>query len=806
MRRRSGKALLLWALTAALCVTACGPAFATAGDRVLVRISGDLEQDINWIETVCRADNGFYMVCRGGETRILRYADFREEPETFVLEGEDDLLTDRAEEEPEEEPAGVEEDEKEEPEFGLFLGGGNDAAEEDDGEQEQILDVSRNISGWFGLNDDLYALVTEEADTENGPRVNRVAVCRAKLEDGKARLEASGLPDLETQYLAGDAEGGQYYIGMEKMLTAGDRLVGLSYAGTARLLIFSLTDGSCMELDPGEFPEIAPGPDGTVLVSRCREESKGMTAGFTLLDPVSGKEKPLTEISGLRTYQMSPCYDPDKEVLYYTDKGQLWKAPLAEPEKAEAVNEYGEFESSALLLPEDYLLLWNQESVMVKSTDPAKLGGVTLHVSDSTGYDVLRDAVYGMNAEHSEVSVVVQEEGRIRGDILKSMLTRDSQTDIYVLPYDAGDFKAMRDRGYLADLSGNREIAEYTERMYPFARNAVKRDGKIIAVPLGIAGDAVNINLRVWKKLGGTEEELPGTWDQFFNWLAELPERLEGTDVKAAAGYATRDIVRAGLIAYMLEMYQIRMEKDGKDYVFRTPLLTGLLQRACEADYEALGIPVNMDGVYSNQDALLDFDGLRGISGGEEQVPLALAFAEGEEAVVPVSMFAAFVNPYIEHPEEAGEFLAQILKKLDPDMCYSLFADRTEPVRAPDAGDPAEWLARAEKLRQLLQTAEGEDRALLEEEIREAERTVEELERSQWRISPEAIGQYQKSQAAFRVMDSYFIRELVGTGGDQEAMDAFRLLFYGDENGEINPEKALEMIDKKLRMQRLEGN
>lgn len=813
MRKRNGKAFILWALTAVLCISACGPAFATAGDRVLAHVSETGEEDIHWIETVCRTDNGFYVVCHGSETRILRYTDFREEPETFVLERaeeEDDPMNYRADEAPEgassaEEP---EEEDEEEPEFGLLLDSDKKAdEEEDDRTTEQIFGISHSISGWFGWNSDLYALVTEEADTENGSRLNRVAVCRAELEDGKASLADSGLPELETLYLSVEADGNQFFTGMEKMFTAGDRLIGLAYSGTTKMVIFDLTDGSCTELETVDYTDIAPGPDGTVLVSRCQSGQNGMKAEVTLLDPVSGKEKPLADIDGLRTYLPSFCADPEKDVLYYADKGQIWKMPLSGPGETEAVNEYGEFESSAMLLPEDYLLLWNHDSVMVKSTDPAKLGGITLRVSDSTGYDVLREAVYGMSAEHGEVSVVLEQEGRIRSDILKAMMTQDGQIDIYAMPYDASDFKAMRNRGYLADLSGNREIAGDTERLYPFVRDAVKQDGKIIAVPFATGGESVNINVRAWKKLGGTEEELPRTWDQFFDWLETLPGRLEGTDVMAAAGFVYKDGVRASLIGTMIGMYQIRMERSGKDYAFNTPLLAGLLKRACEVDYEALGIPASAnDAAYRSGEALLDFDGLRGVDGGEEKVPLALAFAEGEEPAVPVMLMAAFVNPYSAHPEEAGEYLAQILKNLEVTEQYSLFSDKTEPVRDPEAQDPSILEKRTAQLRKNLETAEGEDKALLEESIRQAEKDLEELMNEQWKISAEDIARYRKSQEAFRVMDSYFIRDLVGTGADQEAREAFSLLFYGDENGVINPEKALEMIDKKLRMKRLEGN
>ena len=269
---------------------------------------------------------------------------------------------------------------------------------------------------------------------------------------------------------------------------------------------------------------------------------------------------------------------------------------------------------------------------------------------------------------------------------------------------------------------------------------------------------------------------------------------------------ADRREFRAVLIGYLVEMYQIRMEKEGGDYSFNTPMLRGLLRRIADLDYEALCPETVNDTATLDKEYLLDVDGFKGITEAGQKVPLALAFEEGETPIVPVSLFAAFVNPYSEHQEEAKEFLALVLKKLNHAGEYSLFADRTEPVRNQDATDPENTVETIGKIRTMLETAEGEDRELLEEALRREERTLEDIERSLWVISAEDIGQYRKNQEHFAILDSYFIRDLVGTGEDREAVEAFMLLFYGDENGEINPEKALEIIDKQLRMKRLEGN
>ena len=144
---------------------------------------------------------------------------------------------------------------------------------------------------------------------------------------------------------------------------------------------------------------------------------------------------------------------------------------------------------------------------------------------NNTGMDnILAKAVYEMGRARGDVSVDLRQDMNVNNnDILTSMLKRDAYTDIYVKQYDTGDFRALRNRDYLADLGSNQQIAEMTGRLYPWLQDAVKRDGKIIAVPVALYGASVNINPHAWHMLGGTEEELPRTSEA----IREYREKIE---------------------------------------------------------------------------------------------------------------------------------------------------------------------------------------------------------------------------------------------------------------------------------------
>ena len=86
MKKLNGKNEVLWILCVILCVTACGPALASAGDRVIYRTEATDEggQDA-WIEGVWKSGDGFYVMLRGWDESILRFKDLQSEPERFVL-------------------------------------------------------------------------------------------------------------------------------------------------------------------------------------------------------------------------------------------------------------------------------------------------------------------------------------------------------------------------------------------------------------------------------------------------------------------------------------------------------------------------------------------------------------------------------------------------------------------------------------------------------------------------------------------------------------------------------------------------
>ena len=472
------------------------------------------------------------------------------------------------------------------------------------------------------------------------------------------------------------------------------------------------------------------------------------------------------------------------------------------------------------------MVLWSYNVVLLKNTDPAQRGSVTLRIKDFNYSNALSEAIYDMNNTRGDVSVVLDQEYTENPGVLQAMMNRDAYFDIYAMEYEASDCSALRNRGYMLDLSGNEQIAECVNRMYPYLRDAVEKDGKIIGVPVEAYGSSFGINLDVLERLGLKEEDLPKTWEQFFDWVEALPEVLAGQKEASLAGsWEDRLYVRAAILNNLLNQYQVWMDGKGENYLFNSPLLNGLITRLNNLDYEGLGAREHIE---DDEGESYDYDEeeyrepllelyYESTPGGYNSrcKPLLLSFAEDEDPVVPVTITIAYVNPYTEHPQEAMEFLAHSMKNLYTDSRYTVFADQTEAFRYPWYEDNLKnWKEELEEYKkQLQEETEDDNRKSLEEEIENLEKIIDDEEKYSWVMSPEEIERYQKNQHLYKVQDYNFIHDMMKNNDDKkedeeesEYTNEYYDLVYGEKNFGLSADELLNTIDKKIQMIRLEGN
>ena len=813
MMNHNGKKLVLWILSLILCVTACAPAFASAGDRVLLRRNND--DDNFYISGVLPyGDGGFYVLIENyPNTTIKRYTDYLSEPETFVktrdegeqknywLEGIED-----------ENPAGEEDED-------LFA--------DDESEENQEIQENEYVYCYFGWNGEIYALMNKNSfDGENVKE--DLCVERVKLEDGKIIMETDNVPELDFSSLKDSDEGRLKFYGAGNVVTAGDNLFMTAYTeeGDA-LMAFDLNTGFCTEGEMQDISEIAAGPDGTLLVTRAEwddNDYETMTLKINKMDAETMSETPLTELKIKGNSQINPCYDAKTDNLYYIANGELWEMPHFDAEKAVAVNDCPENGNGMIMLKDGFVLVQMFSSIAIRNTDPAQRGSIKLRVKGGGGYYIITNTIYDMNSTRGDVSVVADQDWGYQSDILQAMMNRDANTDIYLLSYESNEFSALRNRGYLIDLGTSEKISANVNRMYPYIQEALKQDGKIIAVPMYSYGYTLGLNRDALKMLGIKEDELPKTWNQFFDWMDKLPALMENVSVKIS--WEDRLYMRSSVMETMIEQYELWMEKKGeKDYAFNTPVLCDLIRRLNSLDYEGLKAREHVeydedsdDGYYYDDGgdddsiALLETYTSTAPSGDAGYIPLFLSFTDDDDAVIPTQLQVVFVNPYSEHQQEAIEFLEHLQDNLELTDEYTLYTDKTEPVRYSGQDESLAMIKEAiDQVKAKIEKAEDEEKKTeLGEKLKELEESLEEMERYSWRISKEEIERYQANQNLFKVKEYSFYNDLFGSNNkdddDEDRYAVYDKLFYSEESMTMAPEELLGMLDSKVQMIRLEGN
>ena len=845
MKRLNGRRMILWIMTLVLCVTTCMPAFASVGDRTLIHSNRDTSEVS--IRGIYPLGEGFCIVTDGSEGQaILKYATLQSEPEKYVrpepeypddmeglMDGESDGEIPAV---PGENPEGTDasavpgenEEKPEEPQEEIDIFADMDWASEDetgaainnDTESEDSDNTDPYnydyIYNYFGWNNELYGLVIDyvyDEETQTSKQGD-AEIRHIKLENGEIVIEKTDLPALDLSFTS-DEENGMSF-GLNGVFTDGDYLIVTYYGSNmgVNIAAVNLKDGTSVLIpEDATMSGAFPGPEGSLII--CRQDWNMGRSTFKLsrMDLATQKEEPVTEFTA-GGYQLTACYDQEKNTLYYVCDGEVYALQMAEGQQPESVNECGIAPDGLMLTPDGYIIAWTYSAAVARNTDPTKRADVTLRVSNSGSNYYLEDAVLDMNESRGDISVILKEESNsINSDVLQSMMNQEDYIDVYILEYESKAFNALLNRGYLKDLSDNKDIATDVERMYPYLKDAFKQDGKIICTPVQVNGQVLGINLKTWAKLGGTEEELPKTWDEFFDWLEkDVPERIVGSDIKVCEDVGTS--FKGTIRLLLLYQYQMWMDAKGGEYQFNTPFLKDLLTRLNNLNTEALG----MKDAYDEDDYgyIISYDAdyvdplistyTQPTVGGNYNgaMPLPLAFDENDPPIVAAQVSVGFVNPYSKHPEEAREFLALILKNTTETAAATLFTDKTEPIRETRNDDWVEsnkqWVESIEK--QLEEAEDGQEKADLEESLKEAKAQLEYSERWSWRVSPDDLANYQKLLPNLKVMDYLFLYDLFNAGDEEEMMSAYSL-FYSEDS---DPEPLLDMIDKKIQTIRKEGN
>ena len=609
------------------------------------------------------------------------------------------------------------------------------------------------------------------------------------------------------------------YAQCDRPFVAGDLLCFTSYDESSNNIIVAtdLTDGDTDIYYPTDLgldaylEEICAYKDGLLLALSVQYTQDGSVANLYLTDLEAEEAELLAEVplTG-RGYPDGLVYRADNDTLYFAMNGELWALPGMDAEQLESVASLpveASYDVRPILTSEGYYITGSYEAVVRRNTDPALRSDVRLTVQRNYNSSI-NNAYYAFSAEYGDVDVVMVEQVE---DVVQAMMNRSSDVDIYCLSVDSAEYEAVYSRGYMAELTQSEELSAFIDSLYPFAREACVKDGELLGVPVEFYVSSMGYDPEAFARLGLTEEDVPTTWQAFFESLEPLAAKVaEVGGMTLFDGFEDYGSARFMLLDTMLASYMAYISQPENELAFDTEAFRGALN-ACEAvDWTALGLaePEDMNGYSwtsssgdSTHNALFSSYGnptadTYAVQGSFQPLPLGF---DGDRQL-SAQMTVAFVNPFSEHREEAVAFLEAVAREMEPLLKIQLCPEENEPVKNPDyettlaAYDQS--IADAQAQLDAAETdAEKQAYAAI---LAEYEKAREQFFRyDAWQASAESIARYRAFAPQIIV-----IRNL-GMGGDNSS--AFYELQNQFTQGLITADEFIEGVDGKLQMMMLEG-
>lgn len=668
--------------------------------------------------------------------------------------------------------------------------------------------------------DGLYALTiaSEPAGDEDGSTtVGDVTLCPvAFAEDGTASLEEGVALDWDdmTQYY----DEYDYSREVRFPFISGNTLTFFTYGEgefSNEIFAFDIETGDYelyeTESDAGELniQGYCAYQEGMGLITSFNYGGDGAPVEFYTIDLASGEVAPAFEmtISGYNT-PTNMLYDEKTDMLYYTLDGQLMRMAGFDPLTAEAVAavQIDSWSELAPALTDDgYFICSDYETVIARPTDPSERAARTMTVY--TGYNqALESAYYTFAAKHADTDVVLSTS---YSDITEAMMNQSTAVDIYTVQVNSGDYGALFDRGYLAELTESEKLSSLVSEMYPDIQAAVMKDGQLVALPVEMyTGNAMSYNPVALEALGLTEDDVPKTWMELFQFLKKLPELTGDTGVTALDGYMTQSDARNNLFYSLLSAYMLYLKKaDVAEMAFDTDMLRETLAAFEEIDFAALGLPEEYDDdSYSYKEdtrAKILFQTYADISvsaySDDYAAPMLLSFEDGADPMIEMYLTVAFVNPYSPNRDLAVAFLEDAVDNLNDNFLTSACPDRNEPIKNSYYEESVSYYQeQIDSIQAELDKADEDSKADWQAQLEEWQGYLADFEEyGAWDASAESIAEYRRFAAYFTVSE-YF-------GLDDSNAGEFYDQIQQYLDGTIDASTMLANIDKKLKMMLMEG-
>lgn len=390
-------------------------------------------------------------------------------------------------------------------------------------------------------------------------------------------------------------------------------------------------------------------------------------------------------------------------------------------------------------------------------------------------------------------------------DLAQSLLTK-STYDIYGVGYSNNNFDDIMAKGFALDLSEYTDIVEAVDRMHPYIREAVKKDGKVYGVPIALSCNHWAYSTSAFEEISLSIDDVPTTYSELIDfiewWIDE--GAYENEDVQLFRG--TQDIrytVINRITRDLIDMYWY----TNNAMSFSSPDLSMIFKKLDATDIREINENIgNMEeGDIYDHTVLFDVskDWLD-ITVNDENagfVPMPLSILKDDPFFIPVDMRLFFINPASQNNKAAALYLSTYLEGRDDVFSTIAYEGHHSPILNSYAESA---LSSAEHELSLIAAsiaqAKDEDYRALDERKQSLLLTIDHLNSNRWLISQENI------DAFSNIVPFLYIRKYSPLGSfDKQGDLAINSLIDQYAQKQISSSDFLSTLDRKISLILLEN-
>ena len=404
-----------------------------------------------------------------------------------------------------------------------------------DGENWRIAVVANSFSDVLRVSDD-YSFYSDETSAVLSVDEDGTLLLLYPYSDGvidllRIPLDGSDVTRVHSFRLAEDSgdEDGSLYFSLQGAALTGDYAYVTAYGlnpeamyGLNQLFELNLKDGSVRKVTEDYIGIILP-LDDTSLIGYYDNRYTGADDPLTALVRINRQTGLTDTLCEMESGSSFSGFTMSGTSVVFNDGSQVLRvaAPYDTVETVGYLPPAYVYTNLPGCVSGNSYYTYNYDTGLTSIDLTAPLPATVLRIDSSISWGDVGELVRQYVKEHPEVGIVYASTSAATAPDYTQHMQSGEALDLYsfYLPGDA--FAALRNKGYLAELSGSSDLLAAVSEMFPNLTKQVLVDGHLYALPVEVSTSCWSIDTAVLEDVGLTAEDVPTTYLELLNLIDE---------------------------------------------------------------------------------------------------------------------------------------------------------------------------------------------------------------------------------------------------------------------------------------------